>query len=275
MAKPKSSWLKGCGIGCGVAIGLTILLSVGGSIMMMKPYRDAVEMLETLADRHGGVNDFIPRLDGGIPADRLDTFLHVRRAMQDHCTEILATDAGIEGMGRLDGQENPGNMEILRAFGETSKTIFGMVTVTGQFFRARNAALLELDMSLGEYTYIYVLAYGPKIVGTQTSEEDATEEAHLSARVRGTLRRQLRNRLAAMDERPEEWGDTEERRLLVEEITVLEDHPGRLPWCHVRPPALQASLAAYEARLAELFCPDAVHHELTRNRNFGIGIYGD
>jgi hypothetical protein len=194
MAKPKSSWLKGCGIGCGVAIGLIILLSVGGSIVMMKPFFDAVEIRETLVERHGGVNDFTPWPDGGIPADRLDAFLHVRQALLDHCAKIRATDAGIEAMDRLDDQEKLGAREILGAFGEASKSVFGMGTVMGRFFHARNAALLEVDMSLGEYTYIYALAYGPMIVGTETGEEDAAGDAHLSTRVRGTLRRQLRNR---------------------------------------------------------------------------------
>ena len=189
MAKPKNRWLMGCGIGCGVAIVLTILLSVGGSIVMMKPFRDAIEIRETLVERHGGVNDFTPWPDGGIPADRLDAFLHVRRAVQDHCAEIGATDVGIEAMDRLDDKETPGTLEILGAFGEASKSVFGMGAVMGRFFRARNAALLEIDMSLGEYTYIYALAYGPTIVGATTGEEDATGDAHLSRRGRGTLRR--------------------------------------------------------------------------------------
>ena len=251
MKKSKSRWLKGCGIGCGVAIR------------------------ETLVERHGSVNDFTPRADGEIPADRMDAFLQVRRAVQEHCAEIGATDAGIEAMDRLDDQEKPGNMAILGAFREASKAVFGMGTVMGEFFRARNAALLELDMSLGEYSYIYALAYGVTIVGPQTDEQAAIGDAHLSTRVRETLRLQLRNRLAAMDLQPEEWEGTEERRLLVGEIAFLEDHPERLPWCDVRPPSLQASLAAYETQLAELYCPDATHLELTRNRSFGIGIQGD
>jgi len=275
MKKTKGRRLKGCGIGCGVAIVLIILVSVGGSIVMMNPFRDAVEIRETLVDRHGSVNDFTPQPDGEIPADRMEAFLQVRRAVQEHCAEIGATDVGIEAMDRLDGQEKPGTMAILGAFREASKAVFGMGTVMGEFFRARNAALLEVDMSLGEYSYIYALAYGVTIVGPETDEQAATGDAHLSTRVRETLRLQLRNRLAAMDEQPEEWEGTEERRLLVGEIAILEDHPERLPWCDVRPPSLQASLAAYEPQLAELYCPDATHLELTRNRRFGIGIQGD
>ena len=59
------------------------------------------------------------------------------------------------------------------------------------------------------------------------------------------------------------------------EIAVLEDHPNRLPWRDVRPPALVDSLAPFEGRLAELFCPEATHLELTRNRSTGVGIQGD
>jgi hypothetical protein len=267
--------LKGCGIGCGAVIILALLISVGSSIVMMKPFREAVEIRETLVERHGDVNDFAPWPDGGIPPERLDAFLLVRRAVQENCAEIGATDAGIEAMDRLDDQEKPGTLEILGAFREASKSVFGMGTTMGEFFHARNSALLEAGMSLGEYTYIYALAYGPTIAGPTTDDEGATGDAHLSKRVRETLRQQLRNRLSAMDERPDEWDGTEERRLLMNEIALLEDNPGRLPWQDFRPPALQASLASYEDQLAALFCPEASHLELTRNRSFGIGIQGD
>jgi len=274
MASSSMRWLKGCGIGCGVASVLLILLSVGGSLVMMKPFRDAVEIRETLVERHGDVNEFTPWADGGIPAERLEAFLSVRRAVQENCAAVGATDDGIAAMDRLDDKERPDTMEIFGAFGEASKSVFGMGSVMGEFFRARNAALLEVDMSLGEYTYIYALAY-PEIVGPEAGEEEVTGDAHLSSRVRETLRHQLRNRLAAMGEVSEGGEDSEERRLLVEEIAVLEDRPERLPWIGVRPPALEASLAPFEEQLAELFCADAAHLELTRNESLGIGIYGD
>jgi hypothetical protein len=275
METSSRGWLKGCGIGCGVVVILALLISVGSSIVMMKPFREAVEIRETLVERHGDVNEFAPWPDGGIPPERLDAFLLVRRAVQANCAEIGATDAGIEAMDRLDDQEKPGIMEILGAFREASKSVFGMGTTVGEFFHVRNSALLEAEMSLGEYTYIYALAYGPTIAGPTKDDEGATRDAHLSRRVRETLRQQLRNRLTAMDDRPDEWNGTEERRLLMNEIAILEGSPGRLPWQDTRPPALQASLASYEDQLAALFCPEASHLELTRNRSIGIGIQGD
>ena len=186
--------------------------------------------------------------------------------MAKNCAAIGAIDAGIEAMDRLDDQEEPGAREIFGAFREASKSVFGMGTTMGEFFLVRNSALLEAEMSLGEYSYIYALAYGPTIA-----------DAHLSKRVRETLRQQLRNRLTAMDDRPDEWNGTEERRLLMNEIAILEENPGRLPWQDTRPPVLQTSLASYEDQLAALFCPEASHLELTRNRNVrvGIGIQGD
>jgi len=271
-ATSSRGWLKGCGIGCGAVILIVLLISVSGSIVMMKPFREAVEIRETLVERHGDVNDFEPWPDGGIPPERLDAFLRVRRALQDNCTEIGAIDAGIDAMDRLDDQEQPGAMEILRAFREASGSVFGMGKTTGQFFHVRNTALLEGEMSLGEYTYIYALAYGPTIAGPTQDDEGATGDAHLSRRVRETLRHQLRNRLAAMEDRPDEWNGTEELRLLVNEIAILDDNPGKLPWQETRPPALQASLAVYEEQLAALFCPATSHLALTRNRSIGIGI---
>lgn len=275
MATPSRGWLKGCGIGCGVVVLLAVLISVGGSIVMIKPFRDAVEVGETLVERYGDANDFSPWPDGGIPPERLDAFLLVRRAVQENCAEIGAIDTGIEAMDRLDDQERPSNREILGAFRESSKSVFGMGKTMGKFFHARNSALLEAEMSLGEYTYIYALAYGPTIAGPTTDDEGATGDAHLSERVRETLRQQLRNRLTAMDDRPDEWNGTDERRLLVDEIATLENSPWRLPWLRTRPAALQTSLAPYEDQLTALFCPAASHLELTHNRKFGIGIKGD
>jgi hypothetical protein len=269
-------WLKGCGIGCGVLVILAILASVGGSVIMLKPFREAVELRETLAELHGDVNDFTPWPDGTIPRDRLDAFLEVRRAVQANCAEIGTVDSGFDAMDQLDDHGEPDTMEILGAFREASKSVFGMGTTMGEFFHVRNSALLESEMSLGEYTYVYALAYGPTIVGSSTGG-GAIAEAHLSRRVRETLRQLLRNRLSAMNIRPDEWNETDERRLLVDEIAVLEDNLWRLPWQGGRPPALEASLAPYEDQLASLFCPEASHLALTRNQSIGpgIGIQGD
>ncbi len=130
----------------------------------------------------------------------------------------------------------------------------------GEFFRARNAALAEVDMGLGEYTYLFVLS-GP-------------EDRSFSERVDGDLRRMLRNQRTAIDALGEN-ADVEFRDLLEQEIAALANDTERVPWQEGLPPRLEASLAPYRAKIEALSCPDAFGLELTRNERFGVGIRGD
>ena len=259
-------WLKGCGIGCGVVMLLVVLALVGGSFVMIGPFRKAVDVRETLDERYGGVNEFVPWADGGIPASRVEAFLEVRRSIQDNCAKMGSLDDGLAAIERLDAEEDPDPEEVATAMGESisvMKSVFGMGASMGDFYLARNSALLEAEMSLGEYTYIYTLVYGPTIAG-------ASEDVYLTRRVRETLRQQLRHRLTAMEDQLDVWGDTEERGLLEDEIAVLEADPDRLPWQTTRPPSLQAALSGYEHQLKALYCAGVSEHELTLNR-IGFG----
>jgi hypothetical protein len=130
----------------------------------------------------------------------------------------------------------------------------------GEFFRARNDALAEVDMGLGEYTYLYALS--------------GREDRSFSNRVQSDLRRMLDNQRTAIDALDEE-AVVEFRDLLDREIAALENDPQRLPWQEGLPPQIEASLAPYRDEIEALFCPDAFGLELMRNEKFGIGIRGD
>jgi hypothetical protein len=256
-------WLKGCGIGCGVVVLLVVLALVGGSFVIIGPFRRDVDVRETLDERYGGVNEFVPWVDGGIPASRVEAFLEVRRSIRDNCAKMGSLDDGSAAIERLDTEEDPNPVVVM---GESMKSVFGMGASRGDFYLARNSALLEAEMSLGEYTYIYTLVYGPTIAG-------ASEDVYLTRRVRETLRQQLRHRLTAMEDQLDVWGDTEERGLLEDQIAVLEADPDRLPWQTTRPPSLQAALSGYEHQLEALYCAGVSEHELTLNR-IGFGGTG-
>ncbi len=243
---------------------LVVLALVGGSFVMIGPFRKAVDVRETLDERYGGVNEFVPWADGGIPASRVEAFLEVRRSIQDNCAKMGSLDDGLAAIERLDAEEDPDPEEVATAMGESMKSVFGMGASRGDFYLARNSALLEAEMSLGEYTYIYTLVYGPTIAGE-------SEDVYLTRRVRETLRQQLRHRLTAMEDQLDVWGDTEERGLLEDEIAVLEADPDRLPWQTTRPPSLQAALSGYEDQLEALYCAGISERELTLNR---IGFLG-
>ena len=53
-------WLVGCGVGCGAVVLLGILLTVGGSLYMMKPFNKAVDAQKALEAEYGTRETYIP-----------------------------------------------------------------------------------------------------------------------------------------------------------------------------------------------------------------------
>jgi hypothetical protein len=270
VSRRPGKWLLGCGMGCGVLLVL-VLVSIGvGSFVMQQPFRNAIDTREELEEVHGQTESFTPGPDGTIPSDRIEAFLRVRRALQEVCKELEESSAQFEALDDLDDEGEPTGGEIRGALWGAVKSAFGMGSQMGEFFRIRNSTLAEVDMGLGEYTYLYVLTYTPRL----RSERPGRETRLFSERVRSDLRQMLHNQRTAIGARREDTG-VEFSDLLDREITALESDTGRLPWEESLPPQIEASLAPYREELDALFCPDAFSLELTRNERFGIGIRGD
>ncbi len=273
MSGSSSQWLKGCGIGCGVVLFVTLLGIVGGSLFMMKPFREAVDTREVLDERFGKQTDYTPPADGAIPPERLEAFLSVRRKLMDMCPEFQATSGALLRMEGFDGVENPPKREILQAGWDVTKNVFKLGPLMGKFFQLRNEALLEMEMGRGEYTYIYVLAYSAHLSSTTTEGGVTINTIHVSPRVQKALASMLRLQLAVLE--TDSQAQPHEVNSLRAEIAALENDPHRWPWSDGLPRAIQASLAPYRNRLDEHFCAATLEFEFTRNRKFGIGIQGD
>jgi hypothetical protein len=267
-------WRRGCGIGCGATAALCLLLMGGGSLCVMRPFRDAISTRERLVARFGADEDFTPAADGAVPADRLEAFLAVRRAVASMCGELDEVHSHFEAMGEFDGQEEVDKGAAMKAAWEAMKAAMGMGPKMGGFFGVRNAALLEAGMGLGEYSYIYALAYGPRL--RETGDDEAMLGIDFTPRVRRLLRRILENQLAAMDAAGERWRGSAERDHLVAEIARLEDGGGT-PWEHGAPAAVAASLAPRREEIDALFCADTASLELIRNESSfgGLGVRGE
>lgn len=266
MSGKSRRWLAGCGIGCGVVVVLVIVGVVGGSFMMMGDFKDAIGDRETLDQRYGGQGDFVPAADGAIPPERMEAFLAVRDSVMTFCDDFMATSAQFERMDALD--EDAPKVEALSGVAGLTGEIFMMVPRMGRFFGARNGMLLEVGMGLGEYTYIYVLAYGDRLRGDGVApESDFFSSGDPNARVCGVLRGMVRNQLDAAV-------DADTRALLEAEIGRLEADPRRIPWQDGLPPNVAASIAPYRERLDAVFCPATVGLELNKNRQRGLSIHG-
>jgi len=148
MAGTGKKWAIGCGAGCGVLL-LIMALVIGGGIFAGKRIKERAEGIDasfaTVKSSFGAPEDYVPPLDGRIPADRLETFLAVRADLEP-TRALMAADFRI-----LDGEEG--------SFFDKFRAGMRFVPELFDFIEDRNRALVDRGMGLGEYQYIYALAY--------------------------------------------------------------------------------------------------------------------
>ena len=271
MAGAAKKWFIGCGIGCGL-----FLLILGGigtvSYLGIKQAIDKGEDIEAsfedLDASYGRPAEFVPAPDGAIPAHRMMVFLAVREALTAERKE-----AG-DILRILDGQEVDGRSPN---FIEKAKAGLELIPGMMKFVVQRNQELLDQGMGLGEYAYIYSLAYynllgrdmadGPgftmsgeggeenksfRMESSEGSSEDTRLEREKQVRryLHGIQLSMARNQLAALDSRGDEAGIRDQ---LEAEIAVMENESLRILWETGMPTALQMSLEPYRDQLAATY----------------------
>jgi hypothetical protein len=311
MASTGQKWLLGCGIGCGVVLLISILLGVGGFFFFRNTFhgfQEAIQTRQELEERFGTADTYAPPPSGAIYPDRMAIFLNVRSATDTLRQQIAATfDTFEQTEHELESDEVSG-WEKLRIGLHLGRRGISLGSQIGDFYRARNGALLAGSMGLGEYTYIYVLAYydflghspaeGPvsehihvriEDDGGESAPWDADDDADIRAqrrRVARELLSMLHNELARLEAAgmparlpgaenialpdSQEW-----HRTLSAEISRLEQGPGSLPWREGLPAQITASLAPYRERLQETYSAATNSLELARNREEGVSIHGE
>ncbi len=274
--------LGGCAVGC-----VLVVLALGGLAWM--GYRwgrtaaDVVDSAERAEDRleaeYGQSREFTPPIDGRISAERIEAFLTVRELMTPQRTDLsdaVAALAPSAGEGRTAGG--------LRAATAGIK----MAPRLLEFVRARNEALLEIGMGLGEYTWIYWLTYHAWIghpVGESLlndimkarSESDSSFQMHIDAIDAGQSTWQLRRDIQAMLQNldgqlsadPDRAGL---REMVAAELAAIEADPNRMPWEGGLPEAFAPGLDPYRDRLEESYSPATNPFELLE---LDSGPHGD
>jgi hypothetical protein len=268
-------WVKGCGCGCAVVALLAILALVGSGVAITRPFNRAIEARELLEERYGHQDGFTPPSDGAIAPERMEAFLSVRERLAEPCARVTESFESMRQMERFEGVEDPPKRELLGALWNAGRSAFALGPRMGELFRARNEALLDAEMGLGEYTYIFVIAYSPQLVSWREEEgRIKVENVEVPRRIRRLLVEMLRRQLAAVEGDPLADPDGEWAGGLTAEIARLEEDPRRIPWMEGLPPAIEASVSPYRERLDALLCEAALDVELIRNERQGIGIRG-
>ncbi len=267
MASKVPRWLMGCGIGCGVVVVLILAAMTVGGVSLNRMLNDvdrSTEMRAEIEERFDTPENFTPPADGSVAPDRLERFLQVRQALDPVCSRFDDTIGRIQELD--DSEQAPGIGDL---FGVMSGVLsFPQLMI--DYAGARNQALLDAEMGLGEYTYVYVMAYATGPAKDRRQEQD----------LRNPLSRRIRRNFAGMLERQRallaaEGAGTKELALLDGEIEALRADDRRRPWQDGLPSAIADSLAPGQEELQRLACPLAANFALDRTRRQGMTIRGD
>jgi hypothetical protein len=257
-------WLLGCGVGCGVLLLVGIGSCVVGALFLKHTFRGiekASSSYEALIAEMGDVRTYVPPPDGAPPPDRLELFVAIR---EDVAGERARVERGFAGLpppelnedGAIIGKIKPG-LELLG----------DLIDGIGTYLQARNHALLERRMGLGEYVYIYTLAYysglghtpgeAPEVrqdrdgvrVGVFDEDSGVFNEQALRRRYRRYILPMVHAQLGSLEPQAEAGDGETWRSQLEREIQRLEVDPGRVLWQDGLPPAIEDSLQPFRDRL--------------------------
>lgn len=271
------SWLQGCGCGCGVLLLLVALLAGRGCLMVretMSGFEVAADSRRDLEERFGAAGEFTPAPDGVVAPERMEVFLAVRdemrparRAIEGFFESLPMSDEEARALDEQPVLDKLGS--VLRI----TRSAVGFGGDIGEFFETRNRILGERGMGIGEYTYIYVLAYYSWLGHSPADGPERGDRVHADVgswrgRVQDDLVSMLENQLAALppDASPAaaEW-----RSALTEEIEAMDRSSRRLPWEEGLPPAIASAFEPYRERLEELYSAATNTFELARTRRRG------
>ena len=260
--------LKQTAIGCGVLIVIAIALPLVMAVKMMGPFNRAVEDRHAIEERFGLQEAYVPPASGVPSADRIEVFLEVRRTLRLPCMELSRAEQQVQKLESFDDQDEVNRVEVLKQAFSTTKSMMGVGPVIGRLYQLRNQSLLDAGMGLGEFTYIFTVAYRDRLLHPPESDQLFGPTA-TNRRVRKALLSMLESQLAVLRS---EGGGEAEIATLEAEISAMQTDERRIPWQDEIPPAITEALAPYRAELDELYCPAMAPLELMINEKRGPAI---
>jgi hypothetical protein len=266
-SKSTNKWLLGCGIGCGVVVFILVILGVGGYFFVkniVQGFKDSEAIMDSLTAKYGKIKEYCPDPEGAIRPERLEAFLSVRRAFAS-VRQQVEKSFEILSKGKSANEikiKSPQNVFSMVKLG------FGVVPQIADFFKSRNQALMDAGMGMGEYYFIYVVAYyswlkktpedGPdfELLGREEKKGYWDKDEVLEARKDRVLRRvqrmilpMLQNQFGKLTSGNIAGAQIKWREALAAEIKAMEADRFRLPWQDGLPEVIEASLKPFRERL--------------------------
>lgn len=231
--------------------------------------RDAKRLEQTLIDRFDWADTYTPAIDGSIASQRIEAFIRIREAVQVACAENQAILISINNLDELETDQESSADKVASTGLQGLKSVFNAGPKMLEFSETRNHALLNENMGLGEYLYIYLTAYAEQLAAEPDSIYSSMEEAYVSDRARMEYTQILANQLLALQASGSQSSYPELVTDLQAEIEALKNGSHGSPWSDGPIGKARESLAKYQQRLAGLYCSGIVKIELLqKNRGF-------
>jgi hypothetical protein len=258
-------WLIGCGIGCGAIILILIILGAGGYFFfrnMIEGFRNTEAMMSKLTERFGRIEDFCPDPDGAIKPERIEAFLSVRDTFAPARQKLeVSFEALRKGKEEIEVKESKNVIKMI-SLG------FGLLPQISELLKSRNQALLDKEMGMGEYYFIYAVSYyswlkkspedGPDVQFMEfEGRRDYRDNRELLEvrrelmlkRVNRQVLPMLRNQLKKLTESDKSGVQAKWRKKLEAEVKAMESDHVRIAWKEGLPAAIEASLRPFKERL--------------------------
>lgn len=242
----KSNWLMGCGIGCLAVIVITVVLGVGAfrtGQRVVERFEAVGESQRELAERYGGTSDYAPAADGRLDAGRIEGFLRIQEELLPVSTELFEHWSDLN---ELEEGDSKSLGSVVRGF----RSMIGLGRGAADFLEQRNSALLREGMGLGEYTYLYVVAYNGWLghpfdpdFGEFVHESDDGESRGVELRALFLHWLETQRDAAVASSQDPAWVSALEDELLAIRMADL-----RTPWADGPPPRIAEALAPYRGR---------------------------
>lgn len=255
-----------------LVVGLIMVFVISSGIYFLTTgIRDAKRIEQTLVDRFDWAEHYTPSIDGSIDPQRIEAFIRVREAVQPDCAEYQGVLISIGRLDELESDQEGSASDAASTSFESFKSIFSAGPKMVHFSTTRNQALLNEEMGIGEYLYIYLTSYGAQLANESTSSFSGMEEAYISDRARKEFTQILTNQLLALKSSDSIPSDPDLERNLGLEIEALQDGSHTSPWPNGPVGKARESLAPYQQQLGGLYCSGIVRIELLqKNRGFNL-----
>jgi hypothetical protein len=260
--------LKQTAIGCAVLLVIAVALPFVLGVMMLGPFKRAVDARLAIEEQFGPQEAYVPPATGVPSADRIEVFLGIRRALADSCADLTRAEDQLRKMERFDDEDSVDRVEVMKEAFSLTRSMMGVGPVLGHLYETRNKSLVDAGMGLGEFTYIFAIAYNDRLL-EEAQGEQLFGPAATNRRVRKALLSMLENQLEVLRS---EGGEEAELEALEAEIAAMEADDKRVPWQDGIPPEISEALAPYREELDELYCPAMAALELMINVRHGPAV---